>query len=99
MICSVIVFYVHVFVCLNSVGPIIIYSKATLILFIKSYLSFFGLLFIGLLNVMPNSRWRTRLNEVCNDTSYEIWMPKYVVSLSTVMQTLRVFAIIGKHTE
>ena len=40
------------------------------------------------------------INEVCYKTSCEIWMPKYVVSLSVVMQTLCVFAIIcGKVIE
>ena len=43
---------------------------------------------------IQNSRWRTRKkNEVCLETSYEIWVPKDVVSLSTAMQTLRVFVI------
>ena len=49
VICSVIFSFFFFFFCLNSVELNIIYSRATLNLFLNSYLSFFGLLFFGLL--------------------------------------------------
>ena len=94
VICSVIFLFAFVF-CLNSVELIIIYSKATLNLFINSYLFIylfiylFGLFVIGPLGERDKTKIATRRHTRFGCLSTSV----YVVSLCTKMQTLRVFAI------